>query len=85
MSMTQESTTKRAPNGEQRRSQEVTIDLKLLYVVDYILRSMHKQWWVVKRLIETGDAKNVDLGSVTESLLWVEDEIRQLESLIRRK
>ncbi len=85
MTITKESTARRAPNGEQRRSQEVTIDLKLLYVVDYIHRFMHKQRWVVKRLIETGDAKNVDLGSVTESLLWVEDEIRQLESLIRRK
>ena len=85
MSMTQESKAKRAPNGEQRRSQEVAIDLKLLYVVDYIHRSMYKQWFVVKHLIETGDAKHVDLGSVTESLLWVEDEIAQLESLIRRK
>ncbi len=85
MNITKESTAKRAPNGEQRRSQDLTVDLKLLYALDHIFSSMYKQWAVVKRLIETGDAKNVDLGSVTESLLWVEDEIRQLESLIRRK
>ena len=83
MTITKESTARRAPNGEQRRSQDFTIDLKLLYVLDYIFRSMYKQWAVVKRL--TGDAKGVALESVDESLFRLEDEITQLESLLRRK
>jgi len=85
MNITQDSTAKRAPNGEQRRSQDLTVDLKLLYALNHIFSSMYKQWAVVKRLIETGDAKGVALDSVDDSLFGLDDEITQLESLLRRK
>ena len=85
MNMTQEPLASKAPNGEEGRSQDLKIDLKLLSVLNYICGSMYKQWAVVKQLLETGDAKGVNLDSVGDSILYVETEIVELESLVGRR
>ena len=79
MSMTQESTAKRAPNGEQRRSQDIDIDLKLLSILDYISLVLYRQWAVVEQKL------GVDLDGIGDSILDIKTQIQELGSLLRRK
>jgi len=79
MSMTQESTAKRAPNGEQRRSQDIDIDLKLLSILDYISLVLYGQWAVVEQKL------GVDLDGIGDSILDIKTQIQELGSLLRRK
>ncbi len=74
MNMTQQPTAK--------RSQDLKVDLRLVRALDYICRSMYNQLSVVEQLIKTGDAKGTNRCIADESLLWVENEIRELESLL---
>ena len=71
MNITKESTAKRAPNGEQRRSQDLDIDLKLLSILDYISLVLYGQW--------------ADLDGIGDSILDIKIQIQELGSLLRRK
>ncbi len=79
MSMTKESTEKRAPNGEQRRSQDIDIDLKLVSILDYISLVLYGQWAVVEQKL------GVDLDGIGDSILDIKIQIQELGSLLRRK
>ncbi len=68
MNTTQEPTTKRAPNGEQRRSQDIDIDLKLLSILDYISLVLYGQWAVVEQKL------GVDLDGIGDSILDIKTQ-----------
>ena len=79
MNITKDSTAKRAPNGEQRRSQDIDIDLKLLSILDYISLVLYGQWAVVEQKL------GVDLDGIGDSILDIKTQIQELGSLLRRK
>jgi len=79
MNITKDSTAKRAPNGEQRRSQDIDIDLKLLSILDYISLVLYRQWAVVEQKL------GVDLDGIGDSILDIKIQIQEFGSLLRRK
>ena len=76
MTITKESTAKRAPNGEQRRSQDIDIDLKLLSILDYISLVLYGQWAVVEQKL------GVDVDGIGDSILDIETKIEEFGSLL---
>ena len=79
MTITNESKARRVPNGDQRRSQDIDIDLKILNVLDYISSLLDGQWDLFQQ------ATGYDSPAVDNALLYIEEKIEELGSLLRRK
>ena len=67
--------------SENAGSHEDPTSLRLiLQALDEVCGSLYQQWAVTKQLIETGEARGVNLDEVGDSLLHVQGSIKLLES-----